>query len=1519
MKRRINNIWNILIVLVLFFSDFYSQEIKNLSFDKVLAENSLPSTSVDAFFKDSQGLLWIGTENGLCFFDGYKFHTFQNEPNNNNSISDNWVLSINEDKEGIIWIGTHSGGINKYDKKSGKFFNYKIEENSISNLKNNRVWTIFVDNDGSLYYGSSGGFNVYDKRADKFINYNNSAADSLSLSNDAVNKIYKDSKNNIWVCTFGGGLNKLIRTENSFKFENYTKFTNLKFVSSSRIKTIAEDKNGILWLGTFSDGLIRFDYKNKTEIIYNTKNGLFPDDRINSIIINKDGNLLIGTNKKGLIFINSTNLNKSVNNMAYEQYYYQKEKNYGINDNTIISLYEDYSGIIWIGSNRGINRVNNTRGKFKLFRNNPDDPFSISEDIIKSLYQDSKGNFWVGTYHEGLNKLDLNTGKSTVYKSNPNNPNSLSNNSIWVIKDDGVGNLWVGTSYGLNKINLSNNKVEVFHKEPTNSNSLVHNNISTLRFIGDGYLWVGTWGGGISIFDLRANKFINYSYDKNNPSSIGNDQIKFIFEDSEQNIWIGTLGGGLNRVERKSIRQIENLKFIRYNNDENDYESISSNSITSIYEDNNKNLYVGTFGGGLNKFNINELNNNKLRCEKYFIDDGLPGNTVYAITGDDKGYIWLSTNNGISRFDPNNKIFTNFNKNDGLQGDDFEQSVAKLKNGNIAFGGYDGFNIFNPSDFVVSKYQVPIILTSLKIGDEKEVNAKDLLFINDITLLPGQRTLKIEFAALDFTDASKVNYQYKLEGFDKEWQKSGVKRFAVYTNLDYGDYTLKIKATNSNGVWNEKFFSIKVVVKPPFYLSGVALTLYVIVLGFIILLIIFKRLKHQNKNTESFIEVKKEILPEDNEKEINDLLFAISDSINRVEDLQSFITQNGETLLKYFGSYLVVGALYNNFENKIEPIFYKTSIDENNNPIIAERAFTLCAFEEAVKMNQSCFHDLEQIKFITIANNLTEDPKTLSEFYTILLKNSKGKIMGMLGFAQNNGLLKNKLDKSQFEIFVLPQLSRAMEIKQSDDVRKKYEFIVNASGSFMTLINASYVYEAANNAFINSHKLKREEVIGKSISDIWGKKDFETKIQNYFDKALQGETINYQAWLETKKTGLLCYDITYYPYLNEVGEYTHVVVVSKDITSLVKAEETVRKLNLAIEQTDEVIFMTDIEGIITYVNPAFEKIYGFKKEEVVGNRPSILKSGLFEDEEYIKMWANLVSGKPFRAEMLNRLKNGEFIEIENSVSPFFDSYNNVLGFIAVQRDISERKKVEKALKDAKDLAERSDRLKGEFLAQLSHEIRTPLNSVINSIQFIKEDLSEYINEDSEMLFDSITISAKRIIRTVHMIVNMSELQTGNYEYVQKYVDIGELSEKTAESYKNYAMEKELEFIFTNHLDSSRIFCDEFSVEQIITQLLDNAVKFTDKGTIEFTIDKNKHNELILKVRDTGIGISEEYLPKMYQAFSQEQQGYTRKYDGNGLGLALVKKYCEINNAEIFCSSQKELGTEFMVVFNNSKV
>ncbi len=657
---------------------------------------------------------------------------------------------------------------------------------------------------------------------------------------------------------------------------------------------------------------------------------------------------------------------------------------------------------------------------------------------------------------------------------------------------------------------------------------------------------------------------------------------------------------------------------------------------------------------------------------------------------------------------------------------------------------------------------------------------------------------------------------------------------------------------------------------------------------------------------------------QENEKN-NQLLLKISNSVNECKDLNEFLIKNGENLLNFFGSYLVIGALYNNFDNRVEPVFYKTNLTEEDNNLINDRAFALTAFEEAIKLNTTKYFGIEDIENILMVFDIKNKSEKLKEFYAIILKDANNKVIGLLGFAQENGKLKEIIEKSNFELYILPQLSRSMEIKKADDVRKKYEFIVNASAAFMTLINYNYVYEAANNAFIAAHKLKREEVIGKTIADIWGKKDFEAKIKHYFDKALNGETINYQAWLETKKTGLLCYDITYYPYLSETGEYTHVVVVSRDITNLVKAEETVRKLNLAIEQTEEVVIMADIEGKITYVNPAFEKVYGYSREEVLGKNVSIIKAGFYDEDKYAEMWETLLSGKSYKAEMINRLSSGELLEVENSISPFFDSYNNVLGFIAVQRDITARKKAEKALTEAKELAEKSDRLKGEFLAQLSHEIRTPLNSMVNSIQFIKEDLAACMTEDSNELFDSIITSANRIIRTVHMIVNMSEIQTGNYKYTSQFVNVCELAEKVSNQYSKIAKQRGLEFSFTNNLINANIFCDCYSVEQILIQLTDNAVKFTDKGSVELILDRTATNELVIKVRDTGIGISEEYIKEMYRPFSQEQQGYTRRYDGNGLGLALAKKYCEINNAEIFCESKKNLGTEFTVIFYNTKV
>ncbi|MFH0735870.1 MAG: ABC transporter substrate binding protein [bacterium] len=377
--------------------------------------------------------------------------------------------------------------------------------------------------------------------------------------------------------------------------------------------------------------------------------------------------------------------------------------------------------------------------------------------------------------------------------------------------------------------------------------------------------------------------------------------------------------------------------------------------------------------------------------------------------------------------------------------------------------------------------------------------------------------------------------------------------------------------------------------------------------------------------------------------------------------------------------------------------------------------------------------------------------------------------------------------------------------------------------------------------------------------------------------------------------------------------------ISKDITKSIEQEELFFRFLKAIEQSPISVMITNTKGLIEYVNPHFENTSGYKFEEIKNKNPRFLKNEYTKSEDYKDMWETITAGKEWKGELLNKKKNGSYYWDLTTITSIKNDEGQITHYLAVKEDITHIKKVENELIKAKENAEKSDKLKDIFLAQMSHEIRTPLNAIVNISEILKEELQDNFNDEIAELFDSIKSSANRIIRTVHLIINMSELQTGTYVYTPVYLDFAALVNKILDNYLGEAVQKNVKVLFKNNLSNSTIFCDKYSTEQIVEQLIDNAIKFTDHGEINISITINKYSELRFMVKDTGIGISEEYLPSLYQAFSQEDKGYSRKYDGTGLGLALTKKYCELNNADILCNSTKGIGTEFIIVFNNAKV
>jgi ligand-binding sensor domain-containing protein/signal transduction histidine kinase len=807
------------ILLPIFLTPSQAQ-LNEVQFDHLSVSQGLSNNTVFAILQDRQGFMWFGTRDGLNRFDGYSYKVYKHDPRNSKSLNNNGILTLYEDNSGTLWIGT-SGGLDKFDRTTESFTLYQEEPRNAKSLSNNEVRAIYGDKAGNLWVGGSNGLNKLDRTTGEFARYQYDPQNSNSLSYHFVSAICEDTmgveedKNVLWIGTGnvagGGGLNKFQPSTGRFTHYRHDP-KNPNSLSNDIVWTLHIDRSGVLWVGTNS-GLDKFDRATRSFLHYRfspeSHEGL-RSNYIQSICEDRTGALWITTWAGGL-----SKFDKMTG--RFTNYKPDEQNPKSLSNINVMSSYEDKSGILWFGTwERGVNTYDRRLCRFVHFARKKHNGGDMMSNDVHSIYEDKSATLWVGT-RAGLNKLALADGGTTWavtrYTSNqyPMSPGYNTVFSIFQDPDELGSTLWIGTYGGLNKFDRVTGKFTMYSYVPRKPNDVWS---PAFQILPDGRSALWITGDGLNRFDRHTRRYTRFLHDPQNAKSLSNNSVGAMFQDGTGVLWVGSVDGldGFDCTTES---------FVHYKHDPDNPRTLSDNHVTSIYGSRldsslelgrDSLLWIGTTDG------LNAFDRTTGTFTPFTEKDGLSNTAIKAIMRDGKGNLWISTNRGLSKFSPRTRSFKNYDASDGLLIAAFnERSSFQNRSGEMYFGGVNGFVRFHPDSIKDNPNVPPVVITAFKKFDKLVQLDSSISNKRILSLDHNDNVISFEFASLSYTSPEKNQYAYKLEGFDPDWVYCGTRRYAIYTNLDGGKYTFRVKGSNNDGVWNETGTSIAVIVTPPFW------------------------------------------------------------------------------------------------------------------------------------------------------------------------------------------------------------------------------------------------------------------------------------------------------------------------------------------------------------------------------------------------------------------------------------------------------------------------------------------------------------------------------------------------------------------------------------------------------------------------------------------------------------------------------------------------------------------------------
>ena len=1459
--------------LFLFHLSHAHGQDSRLSFDRLTMRDGLPQSTIRSIVQDQAGFMWFGTVEGLARFDGYECKVFRHDPEDPHSLSGNHITAmVGDDGRGGLWIGLQNEGLNHFNTSLRKFTRYRNIQGDARSLAGNNINALLLGREGTLWVGGKEGLSRFHEDTGTFTNYHFHIGDMNKMESIAVSSLVQDNEGQLWV----GSQHGLLRfNPDSGKFHPQPLGD-----ATPNITSLLIDGSGALWIGTNGLGLFHLfegdlnhyggdlDPKNLSRVV-------------TSILEDKSGNLWVATEMDGLLFWAAEVRKNNPLEPKFENYRNERNEPWSLSSNVLLSLYEDNTHTIWIGtSGSGLSKWNPASEVFQHVKQQIEFGNGLSEPWVASILADRHGYIWVGHYGSGLTRVhkDRLFDVPEHFRHDPKKKTSLGSDWVLAMHEDSKGNLWVGSTQGISRYKGPGNLFEHFNSdmdEPIYINAILEDS--------SGNFWIGTRGKGLNLLPSGepGTQFQHFGTNPKDPSNSRIGSALDLVEDREGNLWIAAYSGGLYRWHPSSPKTLDRF----FNKDLDD--SFIKEEIHEILEDSTGRLWIGS-NLGLSLL-VDPENG-------IFDRKGLSGSDSQLVNGiqeDAKGRLWVSTLQGLSRYNPETGSFTYFGWADGIQEQEFNICASsQTSDGMMIFGGVNGITTFYPEQVLAGQAPQPVILTDfllfnqpapLQHEDPNSPLKKTIHTTRSLTLTHKDRAFSFEFATPQYSTPQENRYAYRLTGFDRDWiYTDASRRTATYTNLGPGNYNFQVKSSDKNGIWNEQGASVDVIILPaPWQTWWARLFFGLFVLSIIVG--IFIHLAHRSDLKQ--------------ERAMNIRLR----QLDKLKD--AFLARTSHELRTPLQSMIgVTEAMMDDRHHEL-PHAVKTNL-----AILFASGRRLTGLVDNILDHAKLEHDDLQLQ---------PKPINLHTLVDVVLH------LTSFLFERDNLQLSNEVPKN-----LPPVLADEDRLHQI-----LYNLIGNAvkfTATGMVVVSA----ELEDDHVVICVRDTGAGIEGKDLTRIF--EPFEqTDVGELQWGAGLGLTVTRQ--LVVLHQGKMWVDAE--PGKGSRFFFTLPAAIGQEALPireqfLPMPAPTLKpvhahSLNPTPGSSSFHILVVDDENINRRVLTNHLGTSGYRVSEAAGGHQAmeLLEYG---DVDLILLDVMMPDISGFDLCRTIRSQHAAHVLPIIFLSGGYQINDLVMGLNAgandylskpIQRDellarvrmhldlLDITRRLDQKVEERTEEVTRLQELQNQFFSNITHELRTPLTLIIEPLEELLSS-GPKLEDKLRARLNLVKRNGKRLATLINQLLDISKMDMGRMELEYVTADVASFLERCTHAFLPLAGTKNIELVFESYPPTLPFHYDPDKLEKVIYNLLSNAFKFTTQGSVSVRLWE-EGSRIRITVQDTGKGIPLEEQERIFDRFYQLSSSSA---SGTGIGLSLVQDLVGLHNGEISVESEPGLGSTFTVIF-----